>query len=236
MNRLMVIACIDRVRFVLQVPERESVWIKLGTPAEIDMDADDPWRVRGQVSRLSHALDPQTRTMQVEIDFDNRERKLLPGMYGNARLVLQEMLEAYAIPVGALYSRKGENYIMLVVDGVARRQPVRITYDDGREVAVVKLVKGKSVLLAGTDEVIISNKGELRDGQRVKTNRPNPKTSSLKPISQPGDIAPSRGCPSLCRAADAQTVGLDLCAFPLPRAGVGAGGVVSARRLASQPG
>jgi hypothetical protein len=73
------------------------------------------------------------------------------------------------VPATALYSRKGENYIILVRDGVAQRQKVRIRYDDGREVEVVKLIDGQEVPLSESDEVVVSNKGELAEGQRVKT-------------------------------------------------------------------
>ena len=118
--------------------------------------------------------------MQVEIDLDNRDRKLMPGMYGNARLLLQKRENAYAIPCSALYSKKGVNYILLVSQGAVRRQPVRIRYDDGREMEVVKLLKGREVPLDGTEELVVGNKAELREGQAVTTNRLGLKVSWRK--------------------------------------------------------
>ena len=187
LNRLMVLACVERVRFVLHVPEREAVWVRQGIPVEIDFDAGEHLNAKASVSRLSHALDPQSRTMQVEIDLDNRDGRYFPGMYGNAKLLLQKQDHAYAIPVSAVYSRKGENHILLVEKGVARRQQVRIRYDDGKEMEVVKVIKGKEVPLQGTEELIISNRGELSDGQRVKTNDNGKHTASRKSDAKNND-------------------------------------------------
>src|SRR5262249_7436467 len=101
----------------------------------------------------------------------NRERRLLPGMYGEVTLTLLKIPDAWAVPATAVYSRRGENVIMQVHDGVARRHPVRLRHDDGRQVEGVKLVGGKEGPLDGPEELIVSNKGEIAEGQRVKPTR-----------------------------------------------------------------
>lgn len=170
-RRLMTVAAIDKVKVVLQVPERDATWVRPGAEATVLVDARVGWAVKGRVARIAHALDSQSRTMRVEIDLPNPDRRLKPGMYGQVALTLQEIENSQVIPATAVYSRGGENFIIVVNDGLARRQLVHITYDDGHEVAVVKLVKGKEVPLQGTEEVVVSNKGELRDGQHVRATR-----------------------------------------------------------------
>lgn len=167
---LMTVTAIQKVRVVLQVPEEDSAWVEVGSEATIHVDArrKTSWQATGRVARKSDSLDSQTRTMWVEIDLDNSDRKLKPGMYGQVSLTLQKIENAQAIPAAALYSRKTENYILLVRDGVARRQRVRVRYDDGKELEVVKLIDGKEIPLDRTDELIVSNKGEIGDGEPVK--------------------------------------------------------------------
>jgi RND family efflux transporter MFP subunit len=165
---LFTVAAIDKVKVVLQVPEREALWVDVGARASVRMDARSHWDVTGHVSRLGASLDVVSRTRQVEIDLDNPGHKLLPGMYGQVQLTLQQIEGAYAIPATAVYSRKGDNYIIQVRDNVTRRHRVQIRYDDGQEVEVVKLVGDKAIPLDGSEELVISNKGELREGQRVK--------------------------------------------------------------------
>ncbi|HXG08503.1 MAG TPA: efflux RND transporter periplasmic adaptor subunit [Gemmataceae bacterium] len=167
-RRLMTIAAIDRVKVVLQVPEREAVWVEPGAEAVIHVDARSGWQIKGRVSRIAHALDNQSRTMRVEIDLPNPDRKLKPGMYGQVSLTLQAIEGAWVIPATAVFSRGGENYVIQVENGIARRQRVHLLYDDGHEVAVAKVIRDREVPLDGSEELVVSNKGELRDGQRVR--------------------------------------------------------------------
>jgi HlyD family secretion protein len=166
---LMTISAIDRVKVVLQARERDAVWVDLGAEATLDIDARTGWQVRGRVARTANVLDPQSRTLHVEIDLDNPNRKLLPGMYGTVTLTLQRIPDAMALPATAVYSRGGSNYVLEVRDGVARRVPVVLRFDDGKEVEVVKLLDGSEAPLDGSEELIVSNKGEIADGQRVST-------------------------------------------------------------------
>ena len=167
-RRLLTVIAIDKVKVVLQVPEQEAVWVRPGTEAVLEVDARLGRQTKGQVARVGPALDTQARTRRVEIDVENKDQWLLPGMYGQVTLVLQRIEGAQAIPAKAVYSRGGETYVILVKDGVARRQRVRIRYDDGKLLEVVKLVGDKEVPLDGSEQLVVSNKGEIADGQRVK--------------------------------------------------------------------
>jgi RND family efflux transporter MFP subunit len=167
-RKLMTVTTLDKVKVVLQAPDRDAPWVQVGAEAMFIMDARTLRQVAGRVTRIAHALDPQTRTMQVEIDLENRDRQLLAGMYGKVILTLQKIPNAHAIPATAVYSRRGENFILQVHKGIARRQRVRIRYDDGKEMEVVRLMGDREVPLDGSEELIVSNKGEIAEGQRVK--------------------------------------------------------------------
>lgn len=163
---ILTVAAIDKVKFVLQVPEKESAWVQPGGEVRIA-----EWSVKGNVSRVNPALDPLSRTRQVEVDLDNDDGKLVPGLYAEATVVLQKIQNAQAIPATAVYSRRGENFVLLVREGVSHRQKVRIRFDDGKELEVVKLVDSNEIPLDSTDELIVSNKGEIAEGQLVRTSR-----------------------------------------------------------------
>jgi HlyD family secretion protein len=166
---LMTITALDRVKVSLKVPAREGVLVRVGAEAVVTVDSLPGEKFHGRVSRTRRVLDDQTRTLEVEIDLDNRHRKLMPGMYGHVVLSLVTMPNTWTVPAAALFSRNKVNYVILVRDGVAKRQPVRIVLDNGNEVSVVKLIDGKEVPLFGTEEVVVSGKGEIADGQRVKS-------------------------------------------------------------------
>lgn len=166
---LLTVTAIDKVKVVLQVREQDAMWIQLGARATLQVDARNGWKAHGRVSRTGGTLAQKELTLQVEIDVDNRDHKLMPGMYAQTELTLQRIEQAMAIPSTAVFSRGGENYILQVVNGEARRQKVRIRFDDGKELEVVKLTDGKEVPLDGTEELVISNKGEIGDRQAVQT-------------------------------------------------------------------
>jgi RND family efflux transporter MFP subunit len=168
---LMTVVAVDRVKAVIQVPEREAIWTTVGDEAILHVDAQESWEVKGKVSRASPSLDSVSRTRQIEIDLDNRDHKLMPGMYGQVSLILQTIADAQAIPATAVYSRGGINYILLVNGGIVHRQPVRIHFDDGKELDVAMIIDGKEQRLDGSEELIVSNKGEIAAGQKVRAIR-----------------------------------------------------------------
>jgi len=165
---LMTLTAVDHVRISLQVPEKEAPWTRIGAEAIIRLDAHAKQDLHGTVSRIARALDTQSRTMRIEVDLDNANHKLMPGMYGHVTLILQRIENAMAIPATAVFSRRGENYIVLADKGQARRVPVVIRFDNGEELEVVLMVDNKEVPLTGNEELIVSNKGEIGEGQRIK--------------------------------------------------------------------
>jgi HlyD family secretion protein len=98
--------------------------------------------------------------------------RLLPGMYGTMQLVLKTFNQAYLVPSSAVVSQGGKSFIFEVVNDVAHQVPVEVQVDDGNLAKVVRIVKAgqRDVKqdLTGKEELVLSNQGELSDGQAVK--------------------------------------------------------------------
>ena len=62
--------------------------------------------IQGKVSRFADSLDLQTRTMETEIDVENRDGRLMPGMYTETKLSLREKKNALTIPLEAVDSQR----------------------------------------------------------------------------------------------------------------------------------
>jgi multidrug efflux pump subunit AcrA (membrane-fusion protein) len=101
--------------------------------------------------------------------------RLLPGMYGRMTLVLQRFDNAHLIPSSAVFSQGGKSYVYLVKDDVARLVPVELQVDDGRlaKVLLIETVNHEEIKrdLHDDDDVVLSNQGELTDGQAVRPMR-----------------------------------------------------------------
>jgi len=95
------ISQIDRLRMVLPIPESAVGSVRIGGAVEVRVDALKQV-IQGRVARFSRRLDSATRTMETEVDIDNRTGALLPGMFGTASIVLETRPEALAVPVQAV--------------------------------------------------------------------------------------------------------------------------------------
>lgn len=96
---------------------------------------------------------------------------LLPGQYGKMRLILRAYPNAYLVPSNVVFDQGGASYIFLVSEGKALKAPVEIQSDNGNLVKLVLIEKKHGIQskrdLKATDEIVISNQGELSDGQTV---------------------------------------------------------------------
>jgi hypothetical protein len=114
------------------------------------------------------------------VDLDNSKFCLRVGMYGTMRIVLRRFGDSTILPASAVFARGGKTLICQVEEGVVKMHRVRVLYEDGVYVSVAKLVKWRDpqtklesdqeAPLLGTEIIVRSGQGELRDGQEVQVN------------------------------------------------------------------
>jgi RND family efflux transporter MFP subunit len=170
---LLTVERTDKVRVVVQVPDRDVPLVKPGNRASVTIDALGK-TIEGEnvvVSRTAESEDSDTRLMRVEIDLDNKYGDISQGMYGQVLIWPTKAAQAVAplsVPSSCLAAKSedGKASLYVVRDGVARLIPVRIGADDGRRVAVLKVLQEREKL-TDKDEVILHPTGGLRDGAAV---------------------------------------------------------------------
>ncbi len=114
------LAQISTLRLVLPIPESVAGQIHLGETVKVRVQALDR-DFLGKVSRFADSLDRQTRTMDTQIDVENRNGSLMPGMYTETKLSLREKKNALTIPLEAV-SRNGEEATVLAVTRTEHRR------------------------------------------------------------------------------------------------------------------
>lgn len=110
------LVAVDRVKFRGQVPERFAPHIRAGASASLIADAY-PEPFVASVSRISPAVDPQTRSFSVEIVADNANRRLMPGSFVRARIVTGVEQDARFVPASAVAQFAGVTRVFSVQDG-----------------------------------------------------------------------------------------------------------------------
>ena len=158
-------ANIATLRVFVSVPQVDSLGAKRGTPAQI-MLAEYPGKTfLGHIVRTADSIDPNTRTLLVEIDVDNRDGKLMPGAYGEVKLNLNTGVSSLIVPVPAMIFRAQGLQVAVVENGKIRLVPITIGQDDGR---VIQVVSG----LTPDAEVVQNPPDSILDGETVHIVQP----------------------------------------------------------------
>jgi len=174
---LLMLANIDRLRVVLDVPESDCRFVKAGTPMDVRFAGDGAKPIQMTVARSAHSLNPATRTMRAEADLDNSDRTLSPGMYAQVAVKLETKQAALMTPSKAVRVHARDVFVLVADNGLARAVPVQVGYDDGEW---SEIVSG----LNGSEAVITAAKGVLAAGMPVAVAEP--KTARAAANEAPG--------------------------------------------------
>jgi membrane fusion protein (multidrug efflux system) len=158
---------IDTVRILIEVVEKDIPLVKIGQTAEVRAEAYPDQVFEGTVTRVVHALNRATRTMTVEIDLPNKDRRLKGGMFARVEAVVGTHPKAVQIPIDAVSRLEDMQYVYVVQDGKAQRVNVEIGARDENR---VEITKG----LAGNEQIVVSGKDLVHDGTPVLTQSLNP--------------------------------------------------------------
>lgn len=168
---LFVVARIDPVRVLIDVPESVAALVRAGekgTRVTVRVPGLGGREYTEAVTRTSWALDPRTRTLRAAIDLKNPDAELRPGMYVTATLKVQ-LPPAWTLPAGAVVKYGEATYCYLVKDGKASRLAVRTGYNDGKRVEVLQKQAGDDWQpFTGEEEVVQSGAATLAEGQPVR--------------------------------------------------------------------
>lgn len=157
---LLCVAKTDRIRVVVEVPETDAPFVRVGTKAHVDVKALSIGGFEATVSRTAGAIKPETRTMRVEIDVDNADGRFLPGMYAFVSLELETKAQALMIPSKAIRVEGKETVVYVAEGGVTKSMPIEIGYDDG---IWAEITSG----LEGGEQIITSTSGSILPGVPV---------------------------------------------------------------------
>jgi RND family efflux transporter MFP subunit len=151
----------DPLRLQLSVPERETADLKRGLAVRVRVEGDTTEH-DGRLERIGAAIDETNRTLPVEAVVRNPRRALRPGQFATAEIIVDESDRALVIPTDALVTFAGVQKVLLVKDGHAHEQRIRIGRHEGGRVEVLEgLANG---------DIVIRMPGDLVDGMPVHEN------------------------------------------------------------------
>jgi RND family efflux transporter MFP subunit len=155
------LAEVSKLRLVLPVPESAASQIHLGDPVKAHIQALNQ-DFAGKVSRFSDSLDRQTRTMETEIDFANKDGRLIPGMYAEATLSLAKNANELCVPLEAVARNNNEATLLTVnKNNQIEERKIKLGFEGESYVQVLGGV-------AEGDRVVIGSRSQFHPGQKVQ--------------------------------------------------------------------
>jgi len=150
-----------RLRLVVPIPEAQVGDMKAGQLVSFTVPAYPGQTFKAPVQRISHEVDEKSRTMPVELDVANRDRRLSPGSFTNVSWPLERSYPTLFVPSTAVTTDQQHTFVIRVRDNKAEW----VTVQTGQSVAGDIEVFGD--LTAG-DQVIKTASDAIRTGDAVR--------------------------------------------------------------------
>jgi RND family efflux transporter MFP subunit len=141
------------LRLRLPVPEDDVRYVHVGDQVQVRVDAINR-SLMGKVVRFTRDVNFETRTMETEVDVDNKDLSIAPGMYANTMLRLAHVEQVVTIPIEAVVLHDRQQVVYALDDSNhvhVRTVQVGI---EGSRLAEIKsgLQPGERVILGGQEK------------------------------------------------------------------------------------
>jgi RND family efflux transporter MFP subunit len=168
----------DPIRIFVDAPQSAADdLINTKAPVQIRTSAGVMREYSGQVTRTSQALNPQARTLRVEVDIPNPKDEFVPGMYVKVGFGVPPR-GLVQVPAAALVFRaSGPQVAVVDRDGRIRFRSVTIGRDDGN---VVELSAG----VAPGERLALNISSQIGDGELVRVQ--DLQTRGAAPVASAG--------------------------------------------------
>ena len=124
-NPVFEVASIDKIKITTNITEEDIPKIKKGLPVRFTVDSYPEKIFYGAVSKISQAVNLQTRTSQIEIAVSNEGGLLKPGMFAKIKLILSVHKDVLSIPIDAIGETDSEKYVYVIEGAVARKKIIK---------------------------------------------------------------------------------------------------------------
>jgi RND family efflux transporter MFP subunit len=171
------VADIHRLRIYVSVPQAYASGIHPGMSADLIFAEHPGKRYPATVAFTAQALDPASRTLQVELQVENPAHELFPGAYVEVHFSLAAAALTLQLPANAVMFRSQG----LLVAAVGSDHHVRLKHiAEGRDFgSSIEVLSG----IDAADDIVINPPDSLTDGALVRVVAPpgGPETEHTRP-------------------------------------------------------
>jgi RND family efflux transporter MFP subunit len=149
------IAQMNVLRTYVNVPQSNADSIHAGQTAQLTVSNLPGRKFSGTVARTANALDPNSRTMLVEVQVQNHDGVLLPGMYALVDLSSARTNPPVLLPGDALIVRADGTEVAVVrPDHTIHLQKIQVGRDYGDKLEVVSGLEPGTLVIANPSDTV----------------------------------------------------------------------------------
>jgi multidrug efflux pump subunit AcrA (membrane-fusion protein) len=150
------------LRTFINVPEEEAVDVQTGQDATLTFSELPGQPFDGKVIRSSDSLDQQTRTLLLEVQIQDPERRLRPGMFASVQLHFNVQNPGILVSGDSIIPRAQGQYVAVVDNNVVHLQQVHVGRDLGTQVYVTSGLRNG-------DKIVVNPTDSVQEGVHVQT-------------------------------------------------------------------
>ena len=118
---------------------------------------------KGTLLSLDNQVDTTTGTVKARAQFDNKDGKLYPNEFVNARLLVNMLNNVLLLPTSAIQHNGNSTYVYVIANNKAQLQPIKIGVTDGDTSQVTGVSANQVVANSSFDK--------LQSGSQVKLSK-----------------------------------------------------------------
>jgi membrane fusion protein (multidrug efflux system) len=170
---------LDPIFIDFYLPQQNLSQLKVHSSVTATIDAYPGVKFPGTITSINPKVDSSSRNVQVRASFDNKDRRLVPGMYANVSVDNGPSVELITLPQSAItYNPYGDTVYLVESDGTVKQRFIKLGETRGDQVAVLSGV-------AKGDVVVTAGQLKLRNGVHVAVN------NAIQPTNQPNPTPPN---------------------------------------------
>ncbi len=172
----------DPLRVYVFVPQTNAAQVREGLKAKILLQEFPGREFDGAVTRTAGAMDPTSRTMQVEVQVPNDDGTLYAGMYGQVKFLLPADNAPIVVPANAFVFRaQGPQVVTVTGDNRVHWQKISVGRDFGTQIEVLDgLKENTKVVMNPTDDLDEGIAVEVKPVEKPKPGSTVAQSSSTK--------------------------------------------------------
>ena len=152
----------NKLRLKASIPAAYTSFLNNKSEINFTVNSLAGEKFTAKIARRSGALDNRLRSESIEMDVDNSNRKLLPGMVAEISIPLAGQDSSFVVPKTAVVSSTEKIFVIRKLNGKAEWVEVK----KGRD------ADGKTEVYSGSlnpgDTIVTTGSEEIRDGSAIK--------------------------------------------------------------------